>query len=105
MIESDLIFENSLFHKILSEPYPNLAMVARYETWMDGTMVQLNENLDIVNFISKKAFRYDEIDTYYKTVNLYKFSKEFLRTNYVPFLEAYSRALGNNEYYEQVLRV
>lgn len=105
LIESDLIFENSLFHKILSEPYPNLAMVARYETWMDGTMVQLNENLDIVNFISKKAFRYDEIDTYYKTVNLYKFSKEFLRTNYVPFLEAYSRALGNNEYYEQVLRV
>lgn len=105
LIESDLIFDDSLFHKILNNPYPNLAMVARYETWMDGTMVQLNEDLDIVNFISKKAFRYDEIDTYYKTVNLYKFSKEFLRTSYVPFLEAYSKALGNNEYYEQVLRV
>lgn len=105
LIESDLIFDESLFHKILNNPYPNLAMVARYETWMDGTMVQLNEELDIINFISKKAFRYDEIDTYYKTVNLYKFSKEFSCTHYVPFLEAYSKALGNNEYYEQVLRV
>lgn len=105
LIESDLIFEDTLFNQILINPYPNLVMVARYESWMEGTMVQLNESLDIVNFISKKAFRYDEIDTYYKTVNLYKFSKEFLKTNYVPFLEAYSKALGNNEYYEQVLRV
>ena len=53
----------------------------------------------------KKTFRYADIDDYYKTVNIYKFSKEFLRNSYVPFLEAYSKALGNNEYYEQVLRV
>ena len=41
----------------------------------------------------------------YKTVNLYKFSREFARNRYVPFLEAYQKALGNNEYYEQVLSV
>mgnify|MGYP003593925624 CR=1 FL=1 len=40
-----------------------------------------------------------------KTVNIYKFSKEFSNTHYVPFLEAYSKALGDNEYYEQVLKV
>lgn len=56
-------------------------------------------------FYLKKTFRYADIDDYYKTVNIYKFSKEFLRNSYVPFLEAYSKALGNNEYYEQVLRV
>lgn len=105
LIESDLIFEDSLFHKIVSNPYPNLALVAKYEPWMDGTMVCLSEENDIVDFISKKAFRYEDIATYYKTVNIYKFSKEFLRSHYVPFLEAYSKALGNNEYYEQVLRV
>ncbi len=105
LIESDLIFDDSLFHKIIDDPYPNLALIAKYEPWMDGTMVCLNEDNDIVDFISKKAFRYSDIDHYYKTVNIYKFSKEFLRSHYVPFLEAYSRALGNNEYYEQVLRV
>lgn len=105
LIESDLIFDDTLFRKILDNPYPNLALVAKYEPWMDGTMVQLNEEGDIVDFITRKAFRYDEVDTYYKTVNIYKLSRKFLRNSYVPFLEAYSRAMGNNEYYEQVLRV
>ena len=105
LIESDLIFDDTLFPMIVDNPYPNLALVAKYETWMDGTMVRLDEDNNIVNFIPKKAFRYEDVDLYYKTVNIYKFSKEFLRTQYVPFLNAYTKALGNNEYYEQVLRV
>ena len=64
----------------------------------------MQEN-NIVNFIPKKAFKYSDTDFYYKTVNIYKFSKDFSSNHYVPFLKAYTRALGNNEYYEQVLRV
>lgn len=105
LIESDLIFDNDLFSMVLTNPYPNLALVAKYETWMDGTMVRLDDENNIVNFIPKKAFNYSDVDSYYKTVNIYKFSKNFSRTHYVPFLEAYTKALGNNEYYEQVLRV
>lgn len=105
LIESDLIFDDALFPMIVDNPYPNLALVAKYETWMDGTMVRLDEDSNIVNFVPKKAFRYEDVGLYYKTVNIYKFSKEFLRTQYVPFLNAYTKALGNNEYYEQVLRV
>ena len=105
LIESDLIFEDSLFRLILDNPYPNLALVDKYETWMDGTMVRLDDENNIVNFIPKKAFKYSDAEQYYKTTNVYKFSKEFLTTHYVPFLEAYTKALGNNEYYEQVLRV
>ena len=67
LIESDLIFEDTLFHKILNSPYPNLALVAKYEPWMDGTMVRLNTENDIIDFISKKTFRYADIDDYYKT--------------------------------------
>ena len=105
LIESDLIFDDALFPMIVGNSYPNLALVAKYETWMDGTMVRLDDENNIVNFVPKKAFKYSDIEFYYKTVNIYKFSKEFSRTNYVPFLEAYTKALGNNEYYEQVLRV
>jgi aminotransferase, class I/II len=105
LIESDLIFDNSLFRMILDNPYPNLALVDKYETWMDGTMVRIDEDNNIVNFIPKKAFKYKDVDSYYKTVNIYKFSREFSQNKYVPFLDAYSKALGNNEYYEQVLRV
>lgn len=105
LIESDLIFDDAMFDMILSNPYPNLALVAKYETWMDGTMVRIDADNNIVNFVPKKAFNYDEVDTYYKTVNIYKFSREFSSQVYVPFLDAYCRVMGNNEYYEQVLRV
>ena len=105
LIESDLIFDDAMFDMILSDPYPNLALVAKYETWMDGTMVRIDGDNNIVNFVPKKAFNYDEVDTYYKTVNIYKFSREFSENVYVPFLDAYCKVMGNNEYYEQVLRV
>ena len=105
LIESDLILDDSLFQMILDDPYPNLALVAKYETWMDGTMVRIDNDNNIVNFVPKKAFRYSEVDTYYKTVNVYKFSKDFSTRVYVPFLDAYCKVMGDNEYYEQVLRV
>lgn len=105
LIESDLIFSDRLFSMILADERPNIALVAKYETWMDGTMVRIDSGGNIVNFVPKKAFNYQEVDSYYKTVNIYKFSKTFSQTQYVPFLDAYCKALGNNEYYEQVLRV
>ena len=105
LIESDLIFSDHLFPMILENSYPNLALVAKYESWMDGTMVRLDEEQHIVNFISKEAFDYADVDSYYKTVNIYKFSRQFLQQKYVPFLDAYTKAVGNNEYYENVLRI
>ena len=105
LIESDLIFDDRMFPLLLDDPYPNLALVAKYRTWMDGTMVRIDDDCNIVNFIPKNAFKYSDVEHYYKTVNIYKFSKDFLVHKYIPFLDAYCSALGNNEYYEQVLRV
>ena len=105
LFESDLIFEDAVVEKLLENPYPSLALVSKYESWMDGTVVKLGDDCEIDKFIPGTEFRYEECSSYYKTVNIYKFSKQFSDTHYVPFLEAYSKALGNNEYYEQVLRV
>lgn len=105
LLESDLILEDSLFQKLLNNPFPNLALVAKYQHMMDGTVVKLDQNNNIIQFIPKKDFVFSERNNYYKTLNVYKFSKEFCIHNYNPFLEAYSTAFGNNEYYEQVLRV
>lgn len=105
LLESDLIYDKATIAKILNHPYSNIALVDKYESWMDGTVVTIDDNHNIKNFISKKHFDYLKINEYYKTVNIYKFSKDFSNSCYVPFLEAYCKALGNNEYYEQVLRV
>lgn len=105
LLESDLIFEESVLRRLIDHPYPSLALVARYESWMDGTVVTLDEEDAITGFIGKKDFDFDKTDSYYKTVNIYKFGKDFSASHYVPFLEAYCKALGHNEYYEQVLKV
>lgn len=105
LLESDLIFEDRVLDLAVESEWPNVALVAKYQTWMDGTMVRIDEDCKIVNFIPKKAFKYSETEFYYKTVNVYKFSPEFVRDHYLPFLEAYIKVLGQNEYYEQVLRV
>ncbi len=105
LLESDLIYEQAVIDKLLADPRPDLALVDKYESWMDGTVVTLDEEQNILQFLGKEKFRYSDIASYYKTVNIYKFSAEFSKHQYVPFLEAYCSALGRNEYYEQVLRV
>lgn len=105
LLESDLIYEDSILEAAVNSHEPNVALVSKYETWMDGTMVRIDDDNNIVNFIPKKAFKYSDTDYYYKTVNIYKFSREFITHHYLPFLEAYIKVLGENEYYEQVLRV
>lgn len=105
LFESDLIFEDSVLDAIITDPRETLALVDKYESWMDGTCVKLGEDDSIEAFVPGKKFKFNEINDYYKTVNIYKFSKHFSRTHYVPFLDAYQSALGENEYYEQVLRV
>lgn len=81
LVESDLIFQDGMFDLLVDNPYPNLALVAKYESWMDGTMVRIDEDNNIINFVTKEAFNYNDIDHYYKTVNIYKLSSEFSKTN------------------------
>lgn len=105
LLESDLIYEDSILETAVNCKYDNAALVSKYETWMDGTMVRIDDDKNIVNFIPKADFKYTDTDSYYKTVNIYKLSKDFINNHYLPFLDAYIKVMGQNEYYEQVLRV
>ena len=105
LLESDLIFEDSLLTALLTDPRPNLALVDKYEAWMDGSCMILRSNDTIKSFISGRDFAFSKAGRYWKTVNIYKFSQDFSAHYYLPLLETYMKTQGNNEYYEQVLRV
>lgn len=105
LLESDIIFEDSVLDILLEDKRDTLALVDKFESWMDGTCLKLDDEDAIIDVIPGKKFRFEDRKDYYKTVNIYKFSRHFASTHYIPFLEAYCHALGNNEYYEQVLRV
>lgn len=105
LLESDLIFEEAVIDALLEDPRETLALVDKFESWMDGACTVLNEDDSIADFIQKKHMKYTERALYYKTVNIYKFSKHFSQNTYIPFLKAYAKAMGNNECYESVLKL
>lgn len=105
LLESDLVYDQSLLRRMVEAPEEDLVAVAPYEQWMDGTVATLDDDGNISDFIAKKDFSFYNADQYYKTVNIYKFSREFSKKHYLPFLEAYIKAYGMNQYYETVLKV
>jgi len=105
LLESDLVFEESVIDALIDDPRENLALVDKFESWMDGTCMELDENDCIVSFIPGKHLKFSDKEQYYKTVNIYKFSKEFSSNVYVPLLGAYEKAMGENEYYESVIKL
>ena len=105
LLESDIIFEKSLIEKLIKDKNKDLVAVDKYQRWMDGTVTILKSDNTISRFVDKTEFNWNNIDKYYKTVNIYKFSKKFLLNKYLPYLEAYIKSEGYNSYYEQVLSV
>lgn len=105
LLESDIIFEKSLIEKLIKDKNKDLVAVDKYQSWMDGTVTILKSDNTISSFVDKTEFDWNNIDNYYKTVNIYKFSKKFLLNKYLPYLEAYIKSEGYNSYYEQVLSV
>ena len=59
LLESDIIFEDSVLRCLVEDERESLALVAKYESWMDGTCVKLSEHDDIEAMIpgSKFSFR------------------------------------------------
>ena len=105
LFESDLIFEEAVVDALLEDPRETLALVDKFESWMDGTCTVLDEEDCIVDFVPGKYLKFMDREQYYKTVNIYKFSKHFSKYTYMPFLDAYAKAMGNNEYYESVIKL
>lgn len=105
LLESDLIFEERLIDMLLEDKRDSLALVDKFESWMDSTCIVVDQDDNITDFIPGKLLQYREKEQYYKTVNIYKFGADFSKNVYVPFLETYAKVMGNNEYYEAVIKL
>ncbi|MBQ8728072.1 MAG: aminotransferase class I/II-fold pyridoxal phosphate-dependent enzyme [Oscillospiraceae bacterium] len=105
LFESDLIFDSEIVSELIRCPDPNVVTVSKFENWMDGTVTTFDSENRVTAFIEKSKFNWDNCSSYYKTVNIYKLSKEFFSNWYLPFLKAYIQTCGNNAYYEMVLKI
>jgi len=104
LIESDLVFDKELLRAVVQCPAQDIAVVSKYKPWMDGTVATVTEDGKISAFIEKQDIEPQNTDLYYKTVNIYKFSRCFSQQTFIPGMEEYIGARGKIQYYEMVLK-
>ena len=104
-IESDIVYERAVVERMLDSDEECLTFVSKPKPWMDGSIVTLGKDGYINDFIGADNFAFQNMDSYYKTVSMYKLSKEYLNKVYLPLLVAYVKAWGNKTHYESALKV
>ncbi len=105
LLESDIIFDRNLLKEVRAREAENLAVVAKFQSWMDGTVATMDAGDNITSIIPRKKIDWADQGGYYKTVNIYKLSRTFCRSHFLPFLGTYIQTKGVNEYYEEVLKI
>jgi histidinol-phosphate/aromatic aminotransferase/cobyric acid decarboxylase-like protein/choline kinase len=105
LIESDLIYEPSVIKRLLHSQHANVALVDKYASGMDGTVVNV-ENGIITSVIPPhlQDSKFDFSDKY-KTLNIYKFSQQFCNSVFKKLLTYYAKVINDNCYYELILGI
>lgn len=105
MLECDLFYSRSLIDLITTSTASCNILVSPFNpSAMDGTIVHVTNNMNIDALIIKRdqedsPYKFD----LYKTVNIYKFSKDFITVKFLPFIDTYIKTQNVNSYYELVL--
>ena len=104
MLESDIYYKKELLEQllkgkgdcvILTSPFNIDTMNGSAIRSVDGKAIEL-----ILGAWQEAGFDYSKTE---KTVNIYKFSKEFVKDKYMPLVEWYVNRMGEESYYEKVL--
>jgi histidinol-phosphate/aromatic aminotransferase/cobyric acid decarboxylase-like protein/choline kinase len=105
LIESDLIYQPEVISRLLSSKEKNVALVDKYARGMDGTVVTVEKGI-IRSVIPPhlQDAKFDFSDKY-KTLNIYKFSREFCNSTFKKLLTYYAKVINDNCYYELILGI
>ena len=52
-----MIYKKTIIKDLLASEYDNATVVAKYEQWMDGTVLTIDENDNVIEFIEKQDFQ------------------------------------------------
>ena len=87
LVECDLLLGRGMLARLVAAGQGNVALVDRYRTGMDGTVVSVSGGF-VTRVIppSEQRDGFDYRDMY-KTLNVYRFSHEFCRDTIAPLLQ------------------
>jgi len=105
VLESDMIFEDRVIEKMLAVDNGCGTFVARPRPWMDGSIVKLNKDNNIVYFVDDEEVKRIDPSYYHKIVSIYKFKKRYVSEKYMTYLNEYVKKNKDNNLYESLLKV
>lgn len=105
VLESDMIFEDKVIEKMLAVDNGCGTFVARPRPWMDGSIVKLDKDNNIIYFVDDEEVKRIDPSYYHKIVSIYKFKKGYVSEKYMPYLNEYVEKNKNNNLYESLLKV
>ena len=103
LVECDLLFDPALIVRLVQHPARNVALLDRYRTGMDGTVVSVADGVVTGVYpphLQGSDFVYADK---FKTLNVYRFDKEFCRGTLGPLVNWYADQVDPQSYYELVL--
>ncbi len=79
VLEGDVFFENKVIEKLVYSSEKNATILEKYNKDLDGTFATLDVNNNVIDWVhkSKRPEGYT-LEDKYKTVNIHKFSYEFV---------------------------
>ena len=102
LMEGDLVFEDVILEQLLNSPDPNVAVVDRYQTFMDGTVILPEGRVSKTMVLKKDQGADFDYSRALKTINIYKLSGKDLSHQIIPELTRYVIEGKTDQYYEAV---
>jgi len=105
LIESDLIYTNEVITKVIKSKHQNVALVSPYKIGLDGTVVQVQKDQIVSIYPPHLQDEKFDLTDKFKTLNIYKFSKDFCSNEFKKLLTYYANSIDDNCYYELILGI
>lgn len=105
ILEGDVFFENKLLKELLDDERENITAVEKYNPHLDGTFVDVAEDGIVKSWIHKKDRPQGfTIEDKFKTINIHKFSKNFIRNQIIPILKKHIEETQGKEPIEFIFK-
>lgn len=103
LVECDVLFDPALLERLQSPQRGNIALLDRYRPGMDGTVVSVDGGLVTQVFPAHLQTEDFDYRGKFKTLNIYRFDRDFCRQRLRPLLSCYANVIDSGCYYELVL--
>ena len=104
LCECDVIVDEDTMKKVVSSAGECTILVSPFNPQtMDGTVIEVNDNKAVSLILGKWQNKNTDYSMMKKTVNIYRFEKNFLQYKLLPQIRTFLTAYDKNNYYEVAL--